>query len=257
MQFEDIPNNHQSNWNNIRDDFMKVHEIIKSLKAVRRSYRWVKRSFLLREDIGSCGENSVIEQPVFIESPKSVFLEENALIRDGVRIINAPTEKVIIKKYSVIASFVKIITNNHISTVGIPQFLLGASHLNDRSHDIAIGEDAWIGAGATILCGADIGRGAIVAAGAVVTKPVPPYAVVAGIPAKILAVKFSAEGILKHESLLYPQEERLTKEEVDSLFEKYYQGKKTYGVEKDIAEIDIEKISMVKAKLHYIEPTID
>jgi acetyltransferase-like isoleucine patch superfamily enzyme len=51
---------------------------------------------------------------------------------------------------------------------------------------IVIEDDAWIGAGAIILPNVRIGEGAIVGAGAVVTEDVPPRAVVAGIPAKIL-----------------------------------------------------------------------
>jgi acetyltransferase-like isoleucine patch superfamily enzyme len=51
---------------------------------------------------------------------------------------------------------------------------------------IHIAEDAWIGAGAIVLAGAHIGRGAVVAAGAVVARPVPDYAVVAGVPARVM-----------------------------------------------------------------------
>lgn len=51
---------------------------------------------------------------------------------------------------------------------------------------ITIAEDAWIGGGAIILGGVRIGRGAIVAAGAVVTKDVPDYSIVAGVPAAII-----------------------------------------------------------------------
>ena len=54
-----------------------------------------------------------------------------------------------------------------------------------------IGNDVWIGSNAIILRGIKIGDGAIIAAGAVVTKDVPPYAVVGGIPARLLKFRFS------------------------------------------------------------------
>lgn len=55
---------------------------------------------------------------------------------------------------------------------------------------IRIGHDVWIGAHAVILSGADVGNGAIIAAGAVVTGSVPDYAVVAGVPAKLIRFRF-------------------------------------------------------------------
>lgn len=64
---------------------------------------------------------------------------------------------------------------------------------------IEIGNDIWIGANAIILPHVKIGDGAIVGAGAVVTHDVPPYAIVGGIPAKIIRYRFSPEII---ESLL-------------------------------------------------------
>ena len=60
---------------------------------------------------------------------------------------------------------------------------------------IIIGHDAWIGRGCTIMGGIHIGNGACVAAGAVVTKDVPPYALVGGIPAKVIRYRFPEETI--------------------------------------------------------------
>lgn len=58
-----------------------------------------------------------------------------------------------------------------------------------------IGHDVWIGMRAIVMDGITIGNGAIVAAGAVVTKDVPPYAIVGGVPAKILRYRFPPEVI--------------------------------------------------------------
>lgn len=60
---------------------------------------------------------------------------------------------------------------------------------------VRIGNDVWIGARAIILDGVSIGDGAIVGAGAVVTRDVPDYAVVGGVPAKVLRYRFAPEEI--------------------------------------------------------------
>lgn len=60
---------------------------------------------------------------------------------------------------------------------------------------IKIGNDVWIGQNVSLKAGVSIGDGAVVAANAVVTKDVPPYAVVGGIPAKIIKFRFSDEQI--------------------------------------------------------------
>lgn len=66
---------------------------------------------------------------------------------------------------------------------------------DEYSSSCEIGHDVWIGANAIILRGVKIGTGAVIGAGAVVTRDVPPYAVVVGVPARILKYRFSQEVI--------------------------------------------------------------
>ena len=60
---------------------------------------------------------------------------------------------------------------------------------------ITIGHDVWIGMRAIIMSGVKIGNGAVIAANAVVTKDVPPFAIVGGIPAKVIRYRFEPEVI--------------------------------------------------------------
>jgi serine acetyltransferase len=62
---------------------------------------------------------------------------------------------------------------------------------------VTIGNDVFIGANVTILGGIEIGDGAIIAAGAVVSKNIPEYAIVGGVPARIIKYRFSDEIIKK------------------------------------------------------------
>lgn len=74
---------------------------------------------------------------------------------------------------------------------------LGIQLVDDDSFSeystVRINNDVWIGANALILDGVTIGNGAVVAAGAVVTKDVPDYAIVGGIPAKVIKYRFDAD----------------------------------------------------------------
>jgi acetyltransferase-like isoleucine patch superfamily enzyme len=63
--------------------------------------------------------------------------------------------------------------------------------------DVRIGCDVWIGTGAMILSGVEIGHGAIVAARSVVTRDVRPYSIVAGVPAREIALRHSEENIVE------------------------------------------------------------
>ena len=80
---------------------------------------------------------------------------------------------------------------------------------------ISIGPDVWIGSRAILLDGINIGTGAVIAANSVVTKNVAPYAIVAGVPAKIIRFRFKEAEV---ESLLNSRWWELDLNEIKSLF---------------------------------------
>ncbi|MBO4403654.1 MAG: CatB-related O-acetyltransferase [Bacteroidales bacterium] len=67
--------------------------------------------------------------------------------------------------------------------------------------NVTVGNDVWIGRQCIVLDGVNIGDGAIVATGAVVTKDVPPFAVVGGVPAKIIRYRFAKEVVDRLEEI--------------------------------------------------------
>lgn len=107
-------------------------------------------------------------------------------------------------------------TIDTISTYPFEKALLHGNDIAFSKGDIIIEDDAWIGFGATIMSGVTIGQGAVVAAKAVVTKDVPPYAVVGGVPAKVIKYRFD-ENIRKE--LLKVDYSKLSKKDVQKHLE--------------------------------------
>lgn len=106
-----------------------------------------------------------------------------------------------------------------ISTYPFKQRYLGGKDVSESKGDIVIGDDVWIGYRATILSGVKIGQGAIIAAGAVVTKDVPPYAIVGGVPAKVIKYRFEPKMI---EELLKIDYGKLSKEDIEKHIDDLY-----------------------------------
>lgn len=119
----------------------------------------------------------------------------------AIRVLNwGKGQKLQIGNYCSIAQEVMFILNadhptNHISTFPFRVKILGQDQEGTSKGDIIVGDDVWIGYRTTIMSGVTIGQGAIVAAGAVVAKDVPPYAIVGGVPAKVLKYRFD-EGMI-------------------------------------------------------------
>lgn len=213
--------------NKLLNGFTRIKSV---LKRYNRIVNVILANIHEKKEFAEFGTGSIIESTLCVASPKSVFIKNNVRLRHGLNIINAANEKVVIGSHCVLAPHVTIVTNSHRSTVGKTQFEISCTHENDKSGDVIIGDDCWLGTNTTILQGVTLGRGCIVGAGAVVTKSVPPYAIVAGVPARVIAATFSKEDILEHESMIYPPDERMSVEDVFALFKGPLKGLPVYGV---------------------------
>lgn len=112
---------------------------------------------------------------------------------------------------------VSILGGNHNTSV-LGRFMFDVGENEKRpedDRDVVIEEDVWVGTRAIILLGVTISRGAIVGAGAVVTKNVPAYAVVGGVPAKLIKWRWTVAQVLAHEVRLYPEARRFSEAELN------------------------------------------
>lgn len=137
----------------------------------------------------------------FVQDPRD-FQKNNVLYHYPIN-----NDKLIIGKFCSIACGSKFLFNsaNHtlksLSSYTFPLFYEAWAHdlkpneAWDNKGDIVIGNDVWIGYEAVIMSGVTIGDGAIIGARAVVTKDVPPYTIVGGVPAKPIRKRFSDEDI--------------------------------------------------------------
>ena len=140
--------------------------------------------------------NDYVHDPVFFEKNNVIY--------------HYPVnhDKLVIGKFCSIACGARFIFNsaNHamtsLSTYPFPLFFeeWGLERKNvtdswDNKGDIVIGNDVWIGYEAVIMAGVSVGDGAIIGTRALVTKDVPPYTIVGGVPAKAIRKRFSEETI--------------------------------------------------------------
>lgn len=138
------------------------------------------RKKLLKPILGYLGDNSTISSNVKLIHPKEINIGNNVGIARDVVLDGR--------------GYIKIDDN---SIIGFESIILTCTHNYNRldipikeqgmfSKPILIGKDCWIGARVTILPGIKIGDGSIVGTNSVVTKDVPPFHIVGGIPSKII-----------------------------------------------------------------------
>lgn len=146
---------------------------------------WDIRADMLRDMLGSCGKDVIIQTPfkvtygIHVHIGEHVFINYQADLLDGGdiyigdRVMIGPEVKISSGNHSLIPEKRMKITDGKLQLISIAE-------------PVVIGDDVWICGNATICPGVKIGNRAVVAAGAVVTKDVPEGALVGGNPARII-----------------------------------------------------------------------
>lgn len=157
----------------------------------------------IKLSFGKCGKRVKIGKRFSCSGIKNVYCGNMVNIGEN-NIFYCTKAKIIIKDKVMFGPNVTVITGDHrLDLLG--RFIYDVKNEEkDRMNDaeVVFEGDNWIGAGAIILKGVSVGQGSVVAAGAVVTKDVPPYSIVAGVPARVVKKRFSEEQILEHRKIL-------------------------------------------------------
>ena len=148
------------------------------------------------------GGKRIISYPHIVRGIENITMHEPSSIGPGATIYTTGAH-LIIKQHFISGPNLTIITGDHKYIPGRwLDSITSEEKDEDNDKDVIIEEDVWCGANVVILKGVTIGRSSIIAAGSVVTKSVPPYSIVAGVPAKVIRRKWNEEDIEKHEQFL-------------------------------------------------------
>ena len=168
---------------------MKKYFILLRMLADYRTWKWLVRwleyhyvnNATVESSLRAVGRGTWIEPTARITNPRNVSIGARCHI-NHLGCLQADTgAHITIGDDFLMGPGAMIFTSNYKTSRSAP---MRDQERNQR--DVTIGNDVWLGSQAVVTAGVRIGDGAIVAAGAVVTRDVPPYAVVGGVPARVL-----------------------------------------------------------------------
>lgn len=147
------------------------------------------RGFLCRFIFRKCGKNINVERMAYFGSGKNIEIGSNSGIGINAQIWGVEIGNLIIGNNVMMGPDVVILTLKHnYNDIKCP-----ISTQEAYATKVIIEDDVWIGIRAIILPGVKICKGAVVGAGALVTKDIPSYSIVGGVPAKVLKMRCREE----------------------------------------------------------------
>jgi len=158
---------------------------------------------IIKKSFAECGVDVHVPAKCSFSGISNIYVGNHVFFGAEARILTTRA-KVIFGNYIMLGPGVTIITGDHRTDI-VGRYMVDikdSEKLPENDEDVVIEDDVWLGANAVILKGVTIGKGAIVASGALVTKNVPPYSIVGGVPAKLLKSRFTDEEIQEHENLM-------------------------------------------------------
>lgn len=194
---------------------MKFYTFIRKIK--NKGYQ-ILFDGMIKHSFGSCGKSVIVPSRCEFSGMQNIFVGDDvSFCRTTIMSTRA---KVVMGSHIMFGPNVSIITGDHrIDMVGrYMKSIVDSEKLPENDMDVRIKDDVWIGANAIILKGVTIGEGAVIAAGSVVKNDVPDYAIVAGVPAKVVRMRFDNETIQRHQKIMrggvitkfiIPRQERL------------------------------------------------
>ncbi len=178
-------------------------------KIIKKIVQFYERMNMesLKRGLKSCRKDVYIGTNSDITS-QNVSIGDYTSLGKNTRIWSTRAE-VKIGSYVMFGSSVTILTGDHRTDI-VGRYMSTVrddEKLDGNDADVVIEDDVWIGANVVILKGVVIGTGSIIAAGSVVTKSLPPYTIVGGVPARVLKMRFTLEQIKQHTEILNKDKE--------------------------------------------------
>lgn len=154
---------------------------LKSIKAFISLVGWYVHDHIAPLARMQVRGNPRIHPSASLRCGENIYLGRNSHINQYCCVWASKNSKIVLGDNLLMGPGAKIFSSNHGVELGTPMNLQPF-----REKDIIIGNDVWLGANSVVVAGVKIGDGAIVAAGSVVSKDVPAYTIVGGVPAKVI-----------------------------------------------------------------------